>query len=68
MFIFLAFVQFGPQFGDRYVAIGDDVAECFPVSRNFPLFATKNHSQICVSLIFLLIMKENIVSHNLLNF
>ena len=54
LFSFLVFTVFGPQFGDRYVAIGDDVAECFPASQNFPLFATKNHSQICVSFIFYL--------------
>ena len=48
---FTAFIPFGRQHGDRYVAIGDDVAECFPVSQNFPLFTTKYHKQICVSLI-----------------
>lgn len=43
------FMPFGTQFGDQYVARGDDVAQCFPVSPHFPLFSTKHHQQICVS-------------------
>ena len=57
----LVFVPFGHAHGDINVANGDDVADCFPVSRNFPLFTTKNHRNICVGFsnrLFLLTMQN----------
>ena len=48
----LGFAPFGPWYGDRNVANGDDVSECFSVSSNFPLFTTKDHHRICVSIDF----------------
>jgi len=51
-FIFLlisGFYPFGTQHGDSLVVKGDDVATCFPVASNFPLFTSINHKQLCVS-------------------
>ena len=47
-FFIAVFLPFGGWHGDSYVASGDDDSQCFPVSRYFPLFSTRNHRRICV--------------------
>eukprot|EP00111_Clytia_hemisphaerica_P023655 TCONS_00069721-protein len=44
-----AFYPFGTSNGDSVVQAGDDTAQCFPVSSQFPLFTTTGHTQICLN-------------------